>query len=53
MERVKGLKPSASAMARQRSNQLSYTRRANSRKIVANSHSNAMAFFMELTVWAE
>jgi hypothetical protein len=26
MERVKGLKPSASAMARQRSNQLSYTR---------------------------
>ncbi len=27
MERVKGLKPSTSAMARQRSNQLSYTRK--------------------------
>lgn len=27
MERVKGLKPSASALARQRSNQLSYTRK--------------------------
>jgi hypothetical protein len=45
MERVKGLKPSAFALARRRSNQLSYTRRSvNSKKILSDNPAIATFF---------